>query len=58
MNNEMEDGSSGLLHHVVWQKFTDMSEVISTPETAVNFFQTTQRNISEDSIFTLTTMRT
>jgi hypothetical protein len=48
---------SGMLHRVVWQKFTDVSEVLpalmieaaSTSETSVNFYQTTRRNIPEDS---------
>jgi hypothetical protein len=54
-----------LLHHVVWQKFTDVSEILaasiirslsvlmmeaaSTSETSANFYQTTRRNNSEDS---------
>jgi hypothetical protein len=54
-----------LLHHVVWQKFTDVSEILaasiiralsalmmeaaSTSETSTNFYQTTRRNNSEDS---------
>jgi hypothetical protein len=57
--------SSGLLHHVVWEKFSDvavvfgasiirtlialMMEAASTPETSVNFYQTTQCNNPEDS---------
>jgi hypothetical protein len=50
-----------MLHPVVWQKFSDVSEVIaayiialmmkaaSTSETLVNFYQTTRLNIPEDS---------
>jgi hypothetical protein len=53
------------LHHVVWYKFTDVSEVLdasiiramsalmmeaaSTSETLVNFYQTRQHNNPEDS---------
>jgi hypothetical protein len=56
---------SWLLRHVVWEKFTDISEVLaasiiravialmmeaaSTSETSVNFCQTAQRNNPEDS---------
>jgi hypothetical protein len=52
-----------MLHHVIWWKLTDLSEVltatiilitlmmeaVSTSETLVNFYQTTERNIPEDS---------
>jgi hypothetical protein len=51
-----------MLRRVVWYKFTDISEVLaasiirammmeaaSISETSVNFYQTTQRNIPEDS---------
>jgi hypothetical protein len=51
-----------MLGRVVWQKFTDvlvvltasiiialMMEAVSTSETSVNFYQTTRRNIPEDS---------
>jgi hypothetical protein len=49
-----------LLRRVVWQKFTDVSEVIraiialmmeavSTSKTSVNFYQTTRRNNTQDS---------
>jgi hypothetical protein len=49
-----------MLRRVVWQTFTDVSEVLaallallraaeSTSETSVNFHQTAQRNIPEDS---------
>jgi hypothetical protein len=50
-----------MLRRVVWWKFTDFSEVLtvsiraltmdaaSTFETSVNFYQTTWRNIPEDS---------
>jgi cell division protein FtsL len=49
--------SSGMLRHVVWQKFTAargllialMMEVVSTSETSVNFYHTARRNIPEDS---------
>jgi hypothetical protein len=55
-----------LLRHVVWQKFTDVSEVLSsalnramiaasTSETSVNFYQTTRRNSPEDSYLRLQT---
>jgi hypothetical protein len=59
-----EDDSSGMLHSVVWYKFTDVSEVLiasiirkmnlmmeaaSTSQTSVKFYQTTRRNIPEDS---------
>jgi hypothetical protein len=44
-----------MLRRVVWQKFTDVSEVlateaVSTSETSINFYQTTQRNIPEDDL--------
>jgi hypothetical protein len=50
-----------MLRPVIWYKVTDVSEVLaasiirammeaaSTSETSVNFYQTTRRNISEDS---------
>jgi hypothetical protein len=51
-----------MLRCVVWYKFTDVSEVliasivialmmeaVNTSETSVNFYQTTQHNIPEDS---------
>jgi hypothetical protein len=44
-----------MLHRVAWQKFTDISEVLttypaaSTSEMSVNFCQSTGRNIPEDS---------
>jgi hypothetical protein len=50
-----------MLHHVIWYKFTSVSEVLaasiialimeaaSTSETSVNFYQTTWHNIPEDS---------
>jgi hypothetical protein len=52
--------SCGTLHRVVLQKFADVSEVltasitraiieVTTSETSINFYQTTRRNISEDS---------
>jgi hypothetical protein len=50
-----------MLRHVVWDNFTEVSEVftasinrapmmesVSTSETSVNFYQTTRRNIPED----------
>jgi hypothetical protein len=51
-----------LLHRVVLQKFTDVSEVLATSialmmeaanssETPVNFYQTTGRNNPEDGHF-------
>jgi hypothetical protein len=57
--------SSGFLRHVVWYKFTDVSEVLaatirvmammmesaSTFQTSVDFYQTTWRNKPEDSHF-------
>jgi hypothetical protein len=58
--------SSGMLHHVVSQKLTNISEVltasiiraliilimeaISVPETWVNFYETTEHNIPENSL--------
>jgi hypothetical protein len=53
--------SSGLLYHVVWYTFTDVSEVLtasiirammeaaSTSETSVNFYKTTLSNNPQDS---------
>jgi hypothetical protein len=41
--------SSGLLHHVVWYKFTNVSEVLAASETSVNFYQTIWHNSPEDS---------
>jgi hypothetical protein len=51
-----------MLHRAVWWKYTNVSEVLaasiirvmimgaaSTSETSVNFYQTTRRNIPEDS---------
>jgi hypothetical protein len=50
-----------MLRLVVWQKFTNVSEVLAasiialmmeaarTSETSVNFYHTTRRNIPEDS---------
>jgi hypothetical protein len=50
-----------MLHRVVWQKLTDvlevltasiiraMMEAVSTSEMFVNFYQSTRRNIPEDS---------
>jgi hypothetical protein len=44
-----------MVRRVVWQKFTGASEVLapskagSISETSVNFYQTTRRNIPEDS---------
>jgi hypothetical protein len=51
-----------MLRRVLWKKFTDVSEALTasitrtmkietanTPETSVNFYQTTRRNIPEDS---------
>jgi hypothetical protein len=36
--------------HVVWQTFTDVSQVLAAPsETSVNFYQTTWRNNPDDS---------
>jgi hypothetical protein len=58
--------SSGMLRLVVWQKFTNVSEVLaasiiramsemmettSISETSVNFYEITRRNIPEDSHF-------
>jgi hypothetical protein len=51
--------TSGMLRRAPWQKFTDVSEVltasialmmeaVSTSETSVSFYQTTRRNIPED----------
>jgi hypothetical protein len=52
---------SGMLRRVVWEKFTDVSEVLaesiirammeaaSTSKTSVNFYQTTRRYIQEGS---------
>jgi hypothetical protein len=50
--------SSGTLHQVVQYKLmiTLMMEAESTCEMSVNFYQTTQRSISEDS--SLATVRT
>jgi hypothetical protein len=56
--------SSGLLHHVVWKKITDVSEVLaasilramiaSTSEMlVVNFYQATRHNNLEDSLLHL-----
>jgi hypothetical protein len=64
-STKYEDGClTRLLHHVVWQKLTDISEVLaasiirmvtalmmdvaSTSETLVNFYQTTWYNKPED----------
>jgi hypothetical protein len=60
-----------LLRRVVWQKFTDISEVFAasimtilmmeaarTSKTSVNFHQTTRRNNLEVSIFILAAART
>jgi hypothetical protein len=60
-----------MLCHVVWYKFTDVSEalaasfiivlimeVASTSKTSKSFYQTTQRNVSEDSIFIIAAVRT
>lgn len=52
--------SCGMLRRVVWKKFTRVSEVlttsivvmmmaVSTPETSVDFYQTTRRNILEEA---------
>jgi hypothetical protein len=38
-----------MLHHVAWLKLTDISEAVNTSETSVSFYQTTRRNIPEDS---------
>jgi hypothetical protein len=38
-----------MLCHVVWWKFTDVSETASTSEMSVNFYWTTRHNIPEDS---------
>jgi hypothetical protein len=49
-----------MLSRVLWQKFTDASEVLaasiiravkaaSTSESSMNFYQTTRRNIPEES---------
>jgi hypothetical protein len=56
-----------LLRRVVWYKFTDVSEAlpatiivalialmmaaVTTPGTSINFYQTTWRNLPEDSHF-------
>jgi hypothetical protein len=34
---------------MVWQKFTDFSEVLAASETSVNLYQTAQRNNPEDN---------
>jgi hypothetical protein len=62
--------SSGMLRRVVWQKLTDVSEmrtafiirammveVVSTSETSFSFYQTTRRNIPEDSHLYHTSLR-
>jgi hypothetical protein len=56
--------SSGMLRHIIWYKFTYVSEVLacclhrqgvlmmeaeSISEMSVNFYKTTRRNIPEDS---------
>jgi hypothetical protein len=57
---ECEDDCSGILHRVVWYKFTSVSEVLAATiirameaagfsETSVNIYQTTRRSIPEDS---------
>jgi hypothetical protein len=48
-----------MFHHVVWYKFTDISEMLATSiisdddggasEMSVNFYQTIRRNVPEDS---------
>jgi hypothetical protein len=53
---------SGMLRRVVWYKSADVSEMLAasiiialmmgaanTSETSINFYQTTRRNIPEDS---------
>jgi hypothetical protein len=56
--DEYEVNSSGMLHRVVRNKFTDVSEepaivllmeTARTPETLVDSYYTTWRNIPEDS---------
>jgi len=52
--------SSGMLRRVSWYKLSDVSEMLiaiirlmmeetSTTETSISFYQTTRRNIPEDS---------
>jgi hypothetical protein len=45
-----------MMYHIVWHKFTDFSEVLAasinkamSPETSVNFYQTTRCYNPEDS---------
>jgi hypothetical protein len=37
-----------MLRHAVWQKLTDILEVLAASEMSVNFYQITQHNIPED----------
>jgi hypothetical protein len=54
------------LHHAIWYKFTNVSEVLAasitraarSSEMLVNFYQTTGYNIPETVIFILAAMRT
>jgi hypothetical protein len=44
--NKYEDG---MLRRVVWYAIRAMMEAVSTSETSINIYQTTQGNIPEDS---------
>jgi hypothetical protein len=50
--------SDGMLRPVFWYILTPMMEAVNSPETSVNIYQITRRNIREDSIFILVTVRT
>jgi hypothetical protein len=38
-----------MLRRVVWYELTDVSKVLTASKTKVNFYETTRRNIPEDS---------
>jgi hypothetical protein len=38
-----------MLSRVVWQKFTDVTELVTATKTSVNFHRTTRHNITEDN---------
>jgi hypothetical protein len=48
-------GVSGLLSA---STITEVMETVNTPETSVNLYETSRCNISEDSHYMLTAMRT